>query len=154
MIDIAHIHPMLVHFPIVLFLAVLILDSVVLARGQNLAARSGLPMTAMFVLGMGILFAAAAAIFGDVALDAAVAKGFPEAPLERHEDFGMASLWAFLGLGVLRYLASWRGISLAGGRGALYVVLTFVAAGVLLTAAYFGGQLVYVLGVNVLPVSP
>ena len=154
MIDVVHIHPMLVHFPIVRFLTVLVLDGVIVARGQNLAARQCLPMMAMAIMGVGILLAAATAMFGDVALDAAVAKGFPLAPLERHEGFGMATLWIFLGLGVLRYLAAWRGISLAGGRGTVYIVLTLGAVGVLLTAAYFGGDLVYTLGVNVDPVTP
>ncbi len=154
MIDPALIHPMLVHFPIVLFLMVASLDIVILARGQNLAARQGLPMTAAIALGAALLFAAAAAAFGDVALDAAVSKGFPAAPLHRHEDFALAAFWIFLGLAVLRFVAWWFRISLAGGRGALYVVLSLGAVGVLLTAAYFGGQLVYDLGVNVLPVHP
>lgn len=154
MIDLTHIHPMLVHFPIVLFLTALSLDLTILARGQNLAARQCLPMMAMVVLGAGILVAALAAAFGDLALDAAVAKGFPQGPLERHEAFGMATLWIFLGLGALRFIASWRGVSLAGWRGGLYLALSLGAVGVLLTAAYFGGQLVYDLGVNVLPVHP
>jgi len=154
MLDLAHIHPMLVHFPIVLFLMVVSFDAVSLVRGQNLAARQGVPFAAMAILGAGIVLAAATAIFGDIALDAAVAKGFPEAPLERHELFGMATFWIFLGLGILRYLSAWRGISLAGQRGALYLALSLVAVAVLLTAAYFGGQLVYDLGVNVLPVHP
>ncbi len=154
MVAIEHVHPMLVHFPIVLFILVLALDAVVVMRGGNLAARQGLPPVALAVLVIGTVLAAAAAAFGDVALDRAVDLGFPEAPLEVHEALGISTLALFGGLAVVRLLAGWHGVPLTGLRAWGVAFVGLMGVGLLLTTAYYGGYLVYDLGVNVIPVRP
>jgi len=140
---------MLVHFPIVLFLAAVALDAWIVKGGGNLAERGGLPMVATIALVAGTVFAALAAGFGDLALDHAIDVGFPTAPLEEHEELGFATLYTFLGLVAVRLLSIWRGVPLSGRRGILVLVLGTVGLGILISTGYHGGHLVYDLGVNV-----
>jgi uncharacterized membrane protein len=154
MIDIAHVHPMLVHFPIVLLMFGVGLDFLALARGADLSGAECLPRVAASALILGTVAAAAAAVFGDIALDKAVDLGFPKAPLEHHEALGLTTLWIFVALSALRILAYWKGFRLRGGRGVVLAVLGLCGVGVLLFAAYAGGKLVYEIGVNVAAVKP
>ncbi|MFO1349680.1 MAG: DUF2231 domain-containing protein [Gammaproteobacteria bacterium] len=154
MIAIEHVHPMLVHFPIVLLMAAIAVDFLVLVRGGALASRQGLPVTALWALLLGTLFAMAAAFFGDIALDKAVELGFSQDPLEFHETLATATIIIFAALSLLRLFAVWRGFALSGGWGWLVALLGLVGVAVLLVTAYYGGSLVYQLGVNVAPVKP
>jgi len=154
MIDLAHIHPMLVHFPIVLLLIVVAVDFVALRRNDDLAGNQTLPNIALVVLVIGALAAIAAASFGDIAMDEAIDKGFSKVSLEEHEDLGFTTMWIFIGLTVAR-LVAWRvHFSLTAWRGWTLFIAGVVGAGILLLTAYHGGHLVYELGVNVTPVHP
>lgn len=148
MIDIAHIHPMLVHFPLALLPVALVFQSIALARGGGLFDRQCLSTTGLAILVVAAAGAGVAAIFGDIALDKAVDNGFLLSQLESHEELGKSSAlllvalaavdgWLYWRQSVSR-LASW--VMLATGTAVL--VLLLVTAG-------FGGQLVYDLGVNV-----
>jgi len=154
MIDLAHIHPMLVHFPIVLLLIAVAVDFVVLLRRGDLAGTQTLPSVALTALTLGALAAIAAASFGDIAMDEAVSKHFPNALLDEHEDLGFTTMWIFIGLALARMLA-WRiHLSLTGWRGWTMFAIGVTGAVILLVTAYYGGNLVYDLGVNVAPVHP
>ena len=85
MIPIAEIHPMLVHFPIVLWISAETIAVVVLLRGGDLSARQQWPAVALYSLLAGTAFALIAALFGDIALCHAWAAGFAAGPLEIHE---------------------------------------------------------------------
>jgi len=154
MIDIAHIHPMLVHFPIVLFLLAVAVDFWLLLKGGDLAAKTCLPTVGMSALLLAALAAIAAASFGDIALDKAVDLGFEKDALEQHEELGLTTLWILLGLSLWQGVARWRGMRLTGGMGWAFFAVSLLGVGSLLTAAYLGGELVYSLGVNVAPVRP
>jgi len=154
MIDITHIHPMLVHFPIVLFLLAVAIDFWLLLKGGDLAAKTCLSTVGMSVLLLAAIAAIAAATFGDIALDKAVELGFDKAPLEQHEELGLTTLWILLGLSLWQGFARWRGLRLDGGRGWVFFAVSLLGVSTLLTAAYLGGELVYSLGVNVAPVRP
>jgi uncharacterized membrane protein len=153
MLDIAHIHPMLVHFPIVLFLLSITSAVIVLVQGGDLTQRACLPSIALGALILGALFAIAAAVFGDIALDQAVSLGFPKDPLEAHEELGLMTTWLFAALAVVQGLAWWRRFSLKGSRGWIVTLVGVAGCVVLLLAAYRGGNLVYNIGVNVLAVK-
>ena len=148
------IHPMIVHFPIVLFLLLPLVDAYALVGGRDLAERSCVPNVALVTLLLGVLAGVVAMVFGDIAADHAVGAGFPTAPIERHEDFATTTVVCFAVLAAVRLFAYWRGIPLAGWRGWLFLLVTLVGAGLILTTAYFGGHLVYDLGVNVAVVKP
>lgn len=154
MINLTHIHPMLVHFPIVFFITATVIFFVLAGRSGNIAARECLPLTGVGALVAGLLIAYLAAFFGDIALDAAVAKGFAVPPLERHEEMATLTLTVFSLLGAGLLVAIWKNISLDGKRA--WYVASFAAVGIvlLLITAYFGGDLVYHIGVNVDSVIP
>ncbi len=154
MLDLAHVHPMLVHFPIVLFLVAVTAQFVVLAGSGDLSERRCVPMIGLGALVVGALSAIAAAVFGDIALDRALELGFAEAPLEEHEGWGMSTMWTFTALAAIE-LWAWRiGFPLRGMRGWVLVAIALAGVGLMLTAAYHGGELVYQNGVNVAPVRP
>jgi uncharacterized membrane protein len=149
MIPITEVHPMLVHFPIVLWMCAEVVAVTVLLRGGDLSARQHWPLTAFYALLGGTLFACLAAFFGDIALDHAVAAGFPAPPLEMHETFALITLSIFSLHVILRLLAIWRRYPLTGLRGWLAELPGLIGILLLICTAYLGGQLVYHLGVNV-----
>ena len=154
MVSIALIHPMLVHFPIVLLITAVVMDIIVLLIKKDLADRQGLALIALSALLLGILSAGVAAIFGDLALDKAVSLGFPNGPLETHETLALITIAVFSFHGLLRILAVWRRYPLRGIIGWISALPGMVGGVLLITAAYYGGELVYHLGVNVAPVLP
>jgi len=154
MIDINHVHPMLVHFPIVLFMAAVALQFLALIRGGDLAAAECLPRVALGALLIGTAAAALAAVFGDIALEHAVDIGFRKDYLEEHEELGFATLWVFVALSVLHLGARWRHISLTRDKGWTLAVAGLAGVVLMVVAAAHGGELVYELGVNVTPVKP
>lgn len=149
MIFITEIHPMLAHFPIVLWVSAEFIAVIQLLRGADLGSRQHWPLTAFYALLGGTLFAALAAVFGDIASEHAIAAGFPEAPIERHETFAIITLSIFSVHALVRLLAIWRGYALTGLRGWLAELPGLIGIVLLVATAYYGGELVYHLGVNV-----
>jgi uncharacterized membrane protein len=149
MIPITEIHPMLVHFPIVLWVSAEFIAIIQLLRGADLGSRQHWPLTAFYALFGGTLFAVLASVFGDIALDHAIASGFREALLENHETYAISTLIIFSVHTLLRLLAIWRGYSLTGLRGWLAELPGLAGIMLMVVTAYLGGELVYHLGVNV-----
>jgi len=154
MMSIALIHPMLVHFPIVLLIITVAMDIIVLLLKRDLAVRECLPMIGLSALLLGTLSAGIAAIFGDIALDKAKSLGFPNAPLETHETMALITIAVFSLHCLLRLLALWRRYPLRGIIGWISAFPGMVGVVLLIVTAYYGGELVYHLGVNVAPVLP
>jgi uncharacterized membrane protein len=149
MIQISEIHPMLVHFPIVFWMSSEVIAVIVLVRGGDLSARGYLPTSAFYALVAGTLFAALAALFGDIALDHAAAAGFPTTPMEIHETFAVTTLSFFVLHSILRALAIRRHYALTGILGWVSELPGLIGIVLLVITAYLGGHLVYHLGVNV-----
>ncbi|MCB1723387.1 MAG: DUF2231 domain-containing protein [Chromatiaceae bacterium] len=152
MIDLAHIHPMLVHFPLALLPVALTTQLVVLLRGGRLFDRSCGANAAIVLIVVTAATAIVAAVFGDVALDTAVSVGVPTVKLEAHEELGQLSAVVLIGLALINGWFYRRGPSGPGISWASLAAGVAVLA-VLLTTAWFGGHLVYDLGVNVAPPS-
>ena len=147
-INIAHIHPMLVHFPLALFPVALGIQFYTLIRGKNLFERGCPQSSAMGLLALAAVAAVAAATFGDMALDKAVASGVKLSLLESHEDLGQASttllvLMALAGGWLFKVRATSMKVSWFFWFAGLAIFV------VLLVTAWHGGHLVYDLGVNV-----
>jgi uncharacterized membrane protein len=86
---------------------------------------------------------------GDAALEFAESGGFHSDIAEMHEALGEATATAFAVWALIRIGLWWRDLRLTGA-GALAVSLIEVAgAALVVTTAYYGGQLVFDLGVNV-----
>jgi uncharacterized membrane protein len=154
MISIALIHPMLVHFPITFLITAVVLDIIVLLTKKDLAGRQGLPLIALSALLLGTLSAGLAAIFGDMALDKAVSLGFPIGPLEFHETLALIAIAVFSLYCLLRLWVLWRKYPLRGRIGWISATPGMAGVVLLIATAYYGGELVYHLGVNVAPVIP
>lgn len=154
MIDITHIHPMLVHFPIVLFLTTVVIQLIVIIRKGDLASRNCLPLISLAAIWIGVGMAILAAFFGDIALDAAVDKGFDKAPLEEHEGLAGFTIVIFSLIALIHGYSVWRRKVLTGARAGALLIASVVGVGVLISTAYHGGNLVYEVGVNVTPVKP
>jgi len=154
MISTALIHPMLVHFPIVLLITAVAMDIFLLLTNKDLANRKCLPLMALSALLLGILSAGIAAVFGDIALDKAISLGFPSGPLETHETLALITIAVFSLYCLLRLLALWRRYPLRGFSGWISALPGMVGLVLLIATAYYGGELVYHLGVNVAPVVP
>lgn len=149
MLSIAHIHPMLVHFPIVFFLSLALLDTIATLRGVPVTGRGGIGNVSTGLALLAGVFAIVTYIFGDIALELAEAGGFHSDVAEIHESLGEATAAAFGVWAVIRIVAWWRNANLRGGSALLLSLVELAGAGVVTATAYFGGQLVYDLGVNV-----
>jgi uncharacterized membrane protein len=154
MMSIALIHPMLVHFPIVLLITAVVMDIILLLIKKDLTDRQCLPLVALSALLLGTLSAGLAAIFGDMALDRAISLGFPSGPLETHETLALITIAVFSLHCLLRLLALWRRYPLRGFSGWISALPGIVGLVLLITTAYYGGELVYHFGVNVAAVTP
>lgn len=148
MVPIQHIHPILVHFPIVLIYTLAAIDLVALAGGRAVTRKSGAGTISTFLALAAGAFAIGTWFFGGLALDHAEAAGFNSDIAEIHESLGSITAFAFLIWGLVR-LALWvrnrdmRVVTIA-------IPLIEVGGAILVTAtAYYGGLLVYELGVNV-----
>jgi uncharacterized membrane protein len=152
--EITHIHPMVVHFPIVLFLLSLALYAFMLVTGRDMAARNCLTYVAATMLVLGVVSAAVAAFFGDIALDAAVDKGFSKAHLEEHEDLAGTTIAIFSLVALVLLGAMWKKIQISGAKGLVFLIAVLAGTSMLVITAYHGGELVYKDGVNVDAVKP
>lgn len=95
------------------------------------------------------LSAIVAYVFGDLAYDAAISSGVAAVNLETHEALGTWTAAFIVIWALLRGYFWWRGSPMARGSKAVAVGIEVTGALLIVTTAYFGGQLVYELGVNV-----
>jgi uncharacterized membrane protein len=146
---IQHIHPILVHFPIVFFLSLAALDVIATARGNMVTGRGALGnlSSGLAVLSGG--FAVAAFLFGGMALDVAESGGFHSDIAETHEGLGTFTAVAFAVWALVRVFLWWRDIRVSRALSGAVSLLEVAGAILVVATAYYGGQLVYDLGVNV-----
>jgi len=155
MFKVEHVHPMLVHFPIVFLLTTAVIDSLVIfIQDGDLTSRECLVRAGLATLLLGTAFSVIAAVFGDMALDIAADKGFDKAPLEEHAGLAGATIGVFAILALGQLIAVWRGIRLSGKYGKVFVAAVLLGCLLLISTAYHGGALVYDLGVNVADIVP
>jgi len=149
MIAVQHIHPILVHFPIVFFLSLAAIDAIAAARGYVVTGRGtiGNLSSGLAVLAGG--FAIVTYLFGGMALDFAESGGFHSDVAEIHEGLGEFTAIAFAIWAAIRVFMWWRDLRLGRAVSAAVSLVEIAGAGLVVATAYYGGQLVYELGVNV-----
>jgi len=152
-IPLQHVHPMIVHFPIVLVFLVAGFEIVATALGRNVTGRTS---GGNFAVGL-LLVAAGAAIaafyFGDLALSFAERSGFESDVAETHEALGRIVAIALPAWAAIRAIMWWRNATLSRPVDYLVPLVSIAGAGLITWTAYFGGQLVFDLGVNVAKVT-
>ena len=146
--DLAHLHPLFVHFPISLSLV----GTGLLGWGL-FGKKPGITRAGLIVLLLGGIFAVPTYVTGEVARE--VLADSPEYAraepmLDHHEDLGLTSLAAFTAVGVL------AGIALAKGAAESekekpwgLFVLALATAIIVAVTAWYGGMLVFDKGVGV-----
>ena len=149
MIPIQHIHPMIVHFPIVLLLLVAGFEVVATLVGRDISGRTATGNVAVGMISMAAVAAVVAFYFGDIALSVAEGRGFESDVAEIHEGLGRfvaiaTSVWAVVRVGL------WvRNVRLSRPLAFVLPVVSIAGAALVVWTAYYGGQLVFDLGVNV-----
>ena len=146
--NIAHIHPMLVHFPIALTPVAVALQLFTLFKKESLFEKKCVQTTAVGVLLLAAIFAVVAAIFGDIAFDHALDAGVKAQILEDHEELGMTSAWIISLLAATEIFLYRRHIT-STTIGYIAAIAGVAMVLLLVTTAFFGGNLVYEHGVNV-----
>ena len=142
-----NLHPMVVHFPIVLFLAACAVDAAALLLRKRPALRTS--ATALYVAGA--VATLAGFLSGQQAADSVQISGYVNTLLTDHADWAAIMLWFFGIYAGLRLLLWWkgRGLVLSGAAflvGAGGLVLVF-------GTAERGARLVFEHGVGVGRVS-
>jgi uncharacterized membrane protein len=153
MIPVQHIHPMLVHFPIVLIFLLTAFDVGATVRGRSVTGRTvaGNISTSMAVLTG--LFAIATYFFGGMALNVAESGGFHSDVAEIHESLGemvaiVTGVYALLRAGLW-----FKDFRINGVPSFLFPIASIAGSALVAITAYYGGQLVYELGVNVAKIA-
>jgi uncharacterized membrane protein len=152
-IPIQHIHPMLVHFPIVIIFGLAVFDVIATLRGYSITGRN---TAGNFSTGLAVfaaVFSVATFYFGGLALDIAEAGGFHSDVAEIHESLGemvaiATSIYAVLRVGL------WVGdIRIQNIASYIFPVAAIAGSALVAATAFYGGQLVYDLGVNVAKIA-
>src|SRR5690242_14401627 len=146
---IQHIHPILVHFPIVFILSLAALDLLATARGNIVTGRGALGNVSSGLAVLAGGFAIVTYVFGGIALDVAESGGFHSDIAETHEGLGEFTAVAFAVWALVRVILWWRDVRINRALSGLVSLVEVAGAVLVLATANFGGQLVYDLGVNV-----
>ncbi|ETT33620.1 MULTISPECIES: DUF2231 domain-containing protein [unclassified Paenibacillus] len=136
----AHIHPIIVHFPIALIIIGCGYDAVLAVRRRALPPGQGLWLWLLAAAG------AWAAIATGPDDDARGVTSF----IEPHETLATLTAWTVTLIAAWRLLMLWKGnrafvrIPLA-----LYIAVSVASCGLVLGTGYYGGKMVYTDGVGV-----
>ena len=140
-----NVHPMLVHFPIALLCAAVVLDVVALLYRK----KEGLRLGAVIVYVLGAVGAVASYLTGKDAADMFLLSGAANTALTDHADWGTATMWFFVIYAVVRVGVLWWDRE---GKTAIWAPLLLIGAGGLFLVyetAEHGAEMVFRHGVGV-----
>ncbi len=142
MLDIVHLHPMVVHFPVALLLVSAVFEIVYLINKDPFYRRAG-----FYLFVLGALGVAAAVITGNLAEEAVESEAI-ERFLEAHEEAGQLTLIiviiTFIVRLVLQIMDKYHGI-----YQWVFLALFAISLVAMVRTAYLGGELVYTHGAGV-----
>src|SRR3989304_4355454 len=142
---IPNLHPVFVHFTgaLVIITAITHLLSHFLPNGE---LANQLAIVARWNLWIGVGFTLITVAAGWYAYNTVVHDAPSHIAMVEHRNWAMATLALFLGIAGWEYYLSRRG----KGKGWLFTGLLVIAAGLLLSTAWHGGELVYRYGLGVM----
>ncbi len=142
MLNIVHLHPMVIHFPIALFGVSVLFEIIYLINKDSFYRRAAFYLFTIAALGV------AAAVFTGNLAEEVVENEAIERFLEAHEEAGQFTLivviLTFLVRVMLQILDKYY-----GWYHSLFLLLMAISLILLIRAAYLGGELVYTHGVGV-----
>jgi uncharacterized membrane protein len=145
-----NIHPIVVHFPIALFITGLVIDVIGHLFQKETAKKIGLVLV---ILGaVGALAAMVTGNFAEEQVEDKLSRA-GEHILDRHEDLGKLTAYLLLIVAAIRaliatgWLNRWRFV--AGAALAIYLIVGLIGLGTLTVTGYYGGELVYRYGAGV-----
>jgi len=137
MIDLTHLHPMLVHFPIALLIIGFLTDLAGLIIKRELLSQTG-----FYLLILGALGTVAAFMSGEQAGDGIAEQGLLKQAIEQHEEAADLTVWLVTvtaGIRIILVLMK----RYTGILKALALVLFFACVLSVARTGYYGGKLVY-----------
>jgi uncharacterized membrane protein len=151
-LPIEQIHAIAVHFPIVLLIALALLDISALIGGWSLDGRGCIANLSVSLAIFAGLSGAITWVFGDWSQDIALASNVSAQVaqlVEFHCDLGDAMAVLLVAWALVRGFVWWRRIALTGAWRGLIVLAEIGLVILIIVTAYYCGQLVYEHGVNV-----
>lgn len=125
-------HPLVVHFPVALWLTSVLSDALYLRSGERFYFRASL-----YLIGLGLLGAVVSIITGFVDLAPLVREGIGQAFLDRHRGHSLVS-YAATAVYAASFLLRWR--RPATGRGLLFILMV-VGGALIAYTGWLGGEL-------------
>ncbi|GAB4363661.1 MAG: hypothetical protein Kow0042_01720 [Calditrichia bacterium] len=139
-----NIHPMIIHFPIVLFLFALLFDILNIFFKEKRWLHHG----ALMLYGFGVLAALAAFFSGRQAADSLTLPDSVLSSVSEHANWALRTVWFFGIFVLLRFAALWKQFDRKKWVLAVLVVLAVVGNYLVYETAEHGAQLVYRFGVG------
>jgi len=139
-----NVHPMLVHFPIAIFITGWLLDFVRLLLNKEWLHRS---VTILYVLAA--IFASITYLTGKQAIDIVSVPMRAELTASHHSDWGMYTLIYFGLYAGVRLFLFWKKLDRKRAVAIMLVCGGLAGAAVITKTADLGGKLVYKYGVGI-----
>ena len=133
-----NIHPLIIHFPIALWLVAVLFDFLSLLKSEN-----WLRNTALSLYGLAAISAFAAYLSGDQAIPF---QG--EVTASNHSDWGHYTLYFFIAYTLVRLFLIWKQWAKRKTVAIVLFMLGLVGIGMVGKTADLGGKLVYKYGVG------
>lgn len=141
---ISKLHPMVIHFPIALFVVYTLLEFIALFFKNGNFSK-----VILIILGMGVFFAILAVLTGNKAAEACEKLVPPDVSeiIETHETFATITLFFYATLFLIKFYVVTK---LETGRLLKYafLILTLIGNIFIYLTGYYGGQLVFKHGVG------
>lgn len=139
-----NIHPMIIHFPIVLWLVAVLADLVWLFQ-----TKSWLRNMTITLYVLGSIGALAAYLSGDQAMDIVSVPMQGEVTAGNHSDWGHYTLYFFSAYAIIRLFLFWKQWDKKKWLAVVLFVLGALGMGMVAKTADLGGKLVYKYGVGI-----
>lgn len=125
-------HPLVVHFPVALWLTSVVFDIQYARTAEGFYASAS-----RWLVGLGLLAAAVSIVAGFMDYRPLVAQGVGQAFIDQHRIHSLFAYATTL-LYAAMFVVRWRGRVMS--RGA-YLAMTLVAAGLIAATGYLGGEI-------------